>query len=442
MRVLGLLPLIAILIGSTATPAMAAPGPDRVSLLEDARTDYALRLRLIQNASQSLDLIESEHTSEPQISMPLLLALRDAAARGVRIRMISGFFPSVFSHSTRDLRRILGDPGLKAPPQLILDGLWFRSPIRSPDATMWTSFDEKILIADGSQAVLGGRNVGDAYLHWQDNSLYLDGPVVSNLSQFFERTWKLATTLYKVGGRNSALAGSSEAYGPFKLSAPLAQGQAEAARLEASPTYQPESIEVLANGLIGRMTANPGRHGPAPTPDPVLETFLKLARHSKRAYYYSLFPAADARMAEGLAEAVRNGSTVALITNSLESSRNLSSPPLPYYGCITSMIALARAGVAVYQWTPTPDNDFMHEKLAIVDDVVIYGSHNFNYSSTHGYDQLDVAIHDPALADLLARRFEEQAATHARPVTAEFLGWQKAHAFVGVEISKLLLGLY
>jgi phosphatidylserine/phosphatidylglycerophosphate/cardiolipin synthase-like enzyme len=216
----------------------------------------------------------------------------------------------------------------------------------------------------------------------------------------------------------------------------------EAESIQAAPQYQPDQLEVVANGLIARMVEAHGAHMPVPTPDPILERFLELAKHSKRAYFYSLYPAADKRLAAGLGEAVRNGSKVAIITNSYESSRTLSSIPLPYDGGITSMLALAQAGVTVYQWMPTPELSFMHQKMAVVDDTVIFGSHNFNYSSTHGYDQLDLVIHDPKLADLLAHRFEEQAANHTRVATASFLRWQRRRQWLGVQISKWLLGLY
>jgi phosphatidylserine/phosphatidylglycerophosphate/cardiolipin synthase-like enzyme len=169
---------------------------------------------------------------------------------------------------------------------------------------------------------------------------------------------------------------------------------------------------------------------------------LSLAQHAKRVYYYSLYPASDRRMAAGLHQAVLNGARVGLMTNSAESSHVLSKIPIPYDGGVTSMLALAEAGVSVYQWIPRPDLLFMHQKLAVVDDTVIFGSHNFNYSSTHGGDETDILIHDPALADWFAAQFDTLAATHARLATPEFLRAQRKRRIVDVEFSKLFLGLY
>jgi phosphatidylserine/phosphatidylglycerophosphate/cardiolipin synthase-like enzyme len=74
--------------------------------------------------------------------------------------------------------------------------------------------------------------------------------------------------------------------------------------------------------------------------------------------------------------------------------------------------------------------------------VVIYGSHNFNASGTHGNDELDLEIHDASLAQLLAERFETQAQTHAVEVSADFLNLQRhRHAF-GISFGKLFPGLF
>lgn len=437
---------IALVLISISGLAQASPAPaNRVGLLEDASADFALRLKLIQNATHSLDLIMSQHAADAEIGLPLLLALRDAAKRGVKVRLLSGYFSSVFSHSTQALKMILNDDSLPTRPEVILDGEWFSSAIPSKDATMWTAFDEKIMIADGERAVLGGRNVGGDYLHWQDNSLYLEGPVVPQIqTSVFEPIWQMASRFYGKSSHDISTKRpwQHEAYGKFGVTPALAKGMAEAASIEAAPQYAPDEIEVLPNGLIANMLKRAHQHLPQPTPDPILEKFLALAKHSKRAYFYSLYPAADRRLAAGLAEAVHNGSKVALITNSIESSKTLSSDTLPYEGGITSMLALAHAGVTVYQWVPTPELSFMHQKMAVVDDYVIFGSHNFNYSSSHGYDHLDVVIHDPALADLLAQRFEQQAAQHTRVASADFLRRQRRSHIIGVEVSKLLLGLY
>src|SRR5580692_4912748 len=102
-----------------ASLAAAADEGNRIALIEDASADFALRLKLIQEARDSID-VNIEHSSDPEIGLPLLLAMRDAANRGVRVRMMSPYFASVFDGSSGTMHKILDDATLKVKPELIL----------------------------------------------------------------------------------------------------------------------------------------------------------------------------------------------------------------------------------------------------------------------------------------------------------------------------------
>jgi len=50
---------------------------------------------------------------------------------------------------------------------------------------------EKIMVVDGTWAVVGGRNLEDQYFtHWVDMDLYLEGPVVRKVQEGFLRSWE------------------------------------------------------------------------------------------------------------------------------------------------------------------------------------------------------------------------------------------------------------
>jgi cardiolipin synthase len=51
---------------------------------------------------------------------------------------------------------------------------------------------EKIMVVDGVEAITGGRNVGNRYLHdgnWRDTDIFVDGPAVADLQRVFLEDW-------------------------------------------------------------------------------------------------------------------------------------------------------------------------------------------------------------------------------------------------------------
>ena len=160
---------------------------------------YALdaRLAMIENARRSLDL-QYYLVADDSTGRPLLRALRDAAARGVRVRLL------VDDLYTIDLDRLL--LGLAATPnvevrlfnpfptardsslgRLLALGLDFKR--------LNHRMHNKLFIADGVMAVVGGRNLADEYFlrgaqaNFIDFDVMLTGAVVPELGHWFDRYW-------------------------------------------------------------------------------------------------------------------------------------------------------------------------------------------------------------------------------------------------------------
>jgi len=125
--------------------------------------------------------------------------LRDAARRGVRVRLLLDDF------YTAGLDPLL--LALSAEPKVEVRLLNPFANGREFSATRWVDFfsnfrrlnhrmHNKLFIADGAMAIAGGRNLGDAYFLRSEGANFIDfellmaGPVVPQSAALFDRYWK------------------------------------------------------------------------------------------------------------------------------------------------------------------------------------------------------------------------------------------------------------
>ncbi len=160
---------------------------------------YALdaRLQLARRAEFSLDVqyytIEDDNTGHI-----FLRHLRDAAARGVRVRLlVDDLFTS---HTSETLRALAAHPNVEV--RLFNPFCCARESLLSRFAG--SLFDlyrlnhrmhNKMFIADGLMAVAGGRNIGDEYFQRSGANNFVDmdalviGAVVGEMAGIFDSYW-------------------------------------------------------------------------------------------------------------------------------------------------------------------------------------------------------------------------------------------------------------
>jgi putative cardiolipin synthase len=169
---------------------------------------YALdaRIELVRRARDSLDvqyyLIQNDRSGRL-----LMRSLRDAALRGVRVRLL-----------VDDLNTVGGDPmfrGLAAFPnvdvRLFNPFCCARESVASRFAASLGEFNRlnhrmhnKLFIADGAIAVMGGRNIADEYFARSATSNFVDmdvlviGEIVPRLASIFDSYWN-SRQAYPVG---------------------------------------------------------------------------------------------------------------------------------------------------------------------------------------------------------------------------------------------------
>ena len=179
------------------------PAKSGIYPLPDAQDAFAARALLAQAAERTLDL--QYYIWHGDMSGTLLFnAVRDAAERGVRVRLL------LDDHGTSGIDTILA--ALDSHPNIEVR-LFNPFVIRKPRSINYL-FDffrlnrrmhNKSFTADNQATIIGGRNVGDEYFGATDGLLYVDldvmavGPVVSEMSKDFDRYWASESS-YPVAG--------------------------------------------------------------------------------------------------------------------------------------------------------------------------------------------------------------------------------------------------
>jgi cardiolipin synthase C len=183
-------------VADASTPA-TAQGQSGFRLLPTGEYAFDARAALAEAAERSIDA-QYYHVHDDGAGVAFLRALRDAARRGVRVRLLVDDY-----HAGEVFNLLIA---LNAEPDAevrVFNPLVPRS--GSPLARLllsWREFDRahrrmhnKLFVADNAVAVFGGRNVADEYFWRRGTASFIDldivaiGPVVPALSDSFDRYW-------------------------------------------------------------------------------------------------------------------------------------------------------------------------------------------------------------------------------------------------------------
>lgn len=182
---------------SQARPARAKPDASAFALISGPRHALSSRMALVENAQKTLDL-QYYAIHADQSTGRLLRAVVQAARRGVRVRVLLDDF-----HSTgpdAQVMRLAFVPNVEMRMFNPLAGS--RASTIGRAWTLLTDFQRaqqrmhnKLFVADNTLAVIGGRNLGDAYFDASNVGNFVDldvlaaGPIVKDLSLSFDRYW-------------------------------------------------------------------------------------------------------------------------------------------------------------------------------------------------------------------------------------------------------------
>ena len=177
--------------------AAAARSGSGFLLLDGPQAAYGSRLALVEQARKTLDLQYYAIHADASTGR-LMAAVRDAAARGVRVRILIDDFHSTGRNAL--VLRLAYEPNIEVRLFNPLAGDRESTLSRLVNALDEASrvqqrMHNKLFIADNAMGVTGGRNLGDQYFgnattgNFVDLDVLAAGPIVQDLSRSFDAYW-------------------------------------------------------------------------------------------------------------------------------------------------------------------------------------------------------------------------------------------------------------
>jgi len=424
--------------------AAAATPPDKRELsgfrmLPEGETAFNARIALARRAEKSLD-VQYYLINQDDIGLQFLRELRDAAQRGVRVRLI---VDDLYAAGEDDLFA-----GLAAYPNVQVR-IFNPLPARAGPFKMRLLFSlhefgrinhrmhNKLFIADNSFAVSGGRNIANEYFMHSASANFIDldvmsmGPVVRELSTVFDSYWN-----------------SAQVYPIERLVSPAppeaARARFDALVRSASPQVAERPLDVLGAAPVAQQLDHnalslafaPARVF-ADTPTKVAGLNVDQGRHTVTEQTLALFATARRQVSiaspyfipgqRGLAIMRAVGSTdenprIVLVTNSLGST----DEPLVHASYARYRLDMLKAGVRIYELSPSLSQrsgrlgNFgrsigrLHAKAANIDGHTVFiGSMNLDARSARVNTEAGLAIESPELSETLSKLFTGGLATGA-----------------------------
>ncbi|MBL8360319.1 MAG: phospholipase D family protein [Rubrivivax sp.] len=419
-------------IAQASLPA-AQPGLSGFRLLLNAESSFNLRVALARRAVQTLDA-QYYLWADDGTGRGLLRELRDAAQRGVRVRLLvddlhagdAALLADLAAHPNVQVRLFNPLPVRGASPAWRV--LWSLHEFGRVNRRM----HNKLYVADNALAVSGGRNVGDAYFMNDPDANFLDldvlsaGPVVRELSAVFDAYWNsdAAYPVEQLLGRRPI----DEARTRFD--AAVRDATTRLGERQRDWAGLPSPVRQLDEGRLGlvharaRVLADPprkaiadGDRGPTALPSVAEQALARLAQVREEALIVSAYFIPGERGMEVIRALEAGGAgRVILVTNSIGST----DEPLAYAGYARYRAALLRAGLRIHEVSPTLARDSgrvaylgsaigrLHTKTLTIDHRWLFiGSMNLDPRSTRDNTEAALEIDSPELAAQMYRVFRD-----------------------------------
>lgn len=422
----------AAVLPTIARASLREPGQTGVRLLPLGASSLEARLELISRAERSLDIQYYIFENDPTGRL-MLRAIGEAAERGVRVRLL------VDDLNTTDSDVLLRGLAGFAHAEVRLFNPFCCNRRGGPLSRYLASLGDfkrlnhrmhnKMLVADGAMAIVGGRNIADEYFlrGVQQNFVDLDalvvGDAVMQMGSIFDDYW------------NNEL--SFPVQSIVRPDEPAVRARQDfLERIETQGTADrpdPQHPDILGNPPIreelarGRIDLIKGRATAMADPaDKVRsETRADAFAESVNAGLLGRIWAAQEELVltspylvpgpKGLKlfQRIRNrGGKVTILTNSLAAT----DEPLVHNGYARYRTAMLKDGIELYELSPTrtqrnvriglfgSSRGALHAKLAVIDRKVSFiGSMNLDYRSSDYNTEFGLFIDSPALAAELLR---------------------------------------
>jgi len=409
-----------------ARASTTEPGLSGFRLMPLGLHSLDARIELIRRARVSLDvqyyLIQNDRTGRL-----FMRSLRDAALRGVRVRLL-----------VDDLNTVGADPmlsGLAAFPNVDVRLFNPFCCARQSVASRFTAsladirrlnhrMHNKLFIADGAIAVMGGRNIADEYFargvmsNFVDMDVFIVGPAVNQLAAIFDVYWN-SPPAYPA----RVILGTPADDGEARIAFDHLVDDGDQMMSIVAPETDMFGRHRLADDLdTGRLTLAWGRAAAfADQPGKVMATSVEVAQSmtvqmnimdrvalaKQQVVISSPYFVPGTEGVRVFADLRKRGVEVVILTNSLAAN----DVPVVHIGYARYRTQLVRAGVDLYELSPGAlrrdawdmfpgmSHGRLHAKTAVLDDSTVYiGSMNLDPRSENANTELGLVVQCPELA--------------------------------------------
>lgn len=409
----------------------AHPGKSAVFPVADALDAFVGRMLMTHFAERTLD-VQYYIWRNDTTGILLLNALKEAADRGVRVRLL------------------LDDNGISNLDDLLMD--IHQHPqieVRLFNPFPWRTFKRlgyvfdfsrlnrrmhnKSMTVDGQLTLIGGRNIGDEYFGASDGLVFADldvlaaGPIVNDVANDFDLYWNsrsaypldvLSVSALKPGQTplQTALAALREASQLPAYLAAVKQGRLLQSILTQSLPFEWAPVRMVSDDpakIFGKV--EPDQLFPA-------QMFNELGTPTQSLDLVSPYFVPTAAGTTAFSQLLEKGVRVRVLTNSLEAT-DVSAV---HAGYAKRRKDLLNAGVSLFEtrklspeqaqykggWGSSSSS--LHAKTFVVDaQRVFVGSFNFDPRSANLNTELGFVIESPSLAAAIAKVFDEYLPTLA-----------------------------
>lgn len=441
-------------LGSNFASRLAdTPGLSGFHLLAGGQEAFLARAATAEAAQRTLDLQYYIVAGDATATLLLYRAAR-AAERGVRVRLLvddagtagnDDFLATLATHPNIEVR--VFNPFFGRSMLALSRFLEYLGDSKRLNRRM----HNKLWIVDNAAAVVGGRNLGDAYFavggehDFADLDVFVAGPLVKEISRNFDAFW------------NSEAAVSIKA---FSVAPPDAGGLAvilAQLKAHAETFHETEYARALRATDLGRVLRT-GQLPLVPAPaaiisdapdktpgdggEPPIFSALRTAMRSatREAILISPYFIPSERGVTGLCSLARKAVRVRILTNSLAST----DVPVVHAGYARYRPRLLACGVELHELRPgakvtrhgLSSGASLHAKAIIVDRaVMIVGSMNLDPRSREMNTEVALRIENEILAGQLGALFDQAVTPDQafRVELAESGNAQSALVWVGEE---------
>ncbi len=420
--------------------------------LFDGNDALGARLRMIETAESSIDL--QTFLIKPDLAGSLIwLALYSAAERGVKVRLL---FDDVFTTARDDqIATLNAHPNVEIR---VFNPLSRNSPVAVnfllDFGRVNRRMHNKVLITDGSFAILGGRNIADEYYSigtkydFADFDLFVAGKAVQELSESFDIYWNDGWSLPIAAFDDGDIVPLNEAYKQFQNRTLDEEVSVYDRALGSSYLRQLQSGQVHVHfGHVRTVTDNPSklRNRPGIGPFAVGDAFYNiLGRASQSVTVVTPYFIPENYGAEFFEGLVNKGVEVTIVTNSLASTNH----PYTHGHYARYRDRLLRAGVKIAEvradvpslvdGVETPLT--LHTKITLIDETYVFvGSANVDPRSIRQNSEIGLVIDSPSLAKEISAQLDAAVPIYTYRVTQSDNGktqWEYLASSEGKTLTK------